>query len=489
VPQQPLLQLEDLKVADHLLAPGFSFQLSSQNEREILVCEQVLRILPGRRLVMKACAGQQGLVVVKLFFERKEYLRERRGCEWLSSAKIPTARLLSSIEDSARHCYALVFEWLDGVSLQSLCDAGDAESAQLMLSQTSEVVAAMHKEGLRQKDIHLDNFLVVNGQSFVLDAGSVDKHAKPLKASLAKENIACMLAQLPVSNDCDCDRHFAAYSDALELVGFGFPALIVEVRKRRAYRWRHYRRKLARNCTEFVQDKGWSSFVMCRRDADSAELQALLVDPDSAMANGRYLKKGNTATVALIDVAGRPLIIKRYNIKNWLHRAGRFWRASRGWSSWVSAYRLRFDALPTPCPIAIKEERWGPFRGRAYLVCEYVPGVDLLTYYNALSSTSDADVRVAELVEEEVRQLFDGLWQAGVSHGDMKATNILVREDKLQLIDLDAMTIHRTAQSLTSGLESDLKRFFRNWNASQHQRFESVLKSLVGKLASKASPF
>jgi hypothetical protein len=83
---------------------------------------------------------------------------------------------------------------------------------------------------------------------------------------------------------------------------------------------------------------------------------------------------------------GRALLIKRYNLKNLRHALGRLWRPSRAWHSWREAHRLLFFDIPTPRPLALIEERCGPLRRRAWLICEYCPGPNLLRHLSADSA-------------------------------------------------------------------------------------------------------
>ncbi|MBW1746795.1 MAG: hypothetical protein JRJ25_11240 [Deltaproteobacteria bacterium] len=88
----------------------------------------------------------------------------------------------------------------------------------------------------------------------------------------------------------------------------------------------------------------------------------MIADPDSVIDSSRLLKEGNSSTVALAEVNGKLLVIKRYNIKNFIHALKRYLRNTRAWTSWRNAHRLELLGIPTPKPIAFLERRWGPFR-------------------------------------------------------------------------------------------------------------------------------
>jgi len=53
-----------------------------------------------------------------------------------------------------------------------------------------------------------------------------------------------------------------------------------------------------------------------------------------------------------------------------------------------------------------------------------------------------------------------------ITHGDLKASNILLRWERPVLIDLDATYQHRTVKSYHNALNNDVRRFLQNWQNS-----------------------
>ena len=62
--------------------------------------------------------------------------------------------------------------------------------------------------------------------------------------------------------------------------------------------------------------------------------------------------------------------------------------------------------------------------------------------------------------------LFSSLHSLRISHGDLKATNLLFDDGKVFVIDLDAVCQHRSQQSYASAWRRDRERLLRNWPAS-----------------------
>jgi tRNA A-37 threonylcarbamoyl transferase component Bud32 len=76
-----------------------------------------------------------------------------------------------------------------------------------------------------------------------------------------------------------------------------------------------------------------------------------------------------------------------------------------------------------------------------------------------------------------VRQLI----RANISHGDMKATNFIVTNNGLELIDLDAMQIHASHAKTVVAINTDIDRLLRNWDeASVKLSFSSALQIALG---------
>ena len=166
----------------------------------------------------------------------------------------------------------------------------------------------------------------------------------------------------------------------------------------------------------------------------------------------------SAATVARIELNGRSLVLKRYNIKNWLHGLKRFWRPSRAWHSWVEGHRLELLGIATPRPLAVVERRWCWLRGRAYLLTEYCGGPDLIARFAPYLESAPPESELAAL-----DRLFAALIRERISHGDLKGHNLFWDEGRWSLIDLDAMRQHRRQASFARAYARDRARFLRNW--------------------------
>lgn len=460
-----VVALDAARLRDAGRQPATPFRVSLADGSEVVV-SRLLRVLPGKRIVGEG--EWQGLhALVKLFVadaSARHWQQEKAGVEALQRAGIPTPELLAATPLSAGG-HVLLTAYLDAA--QSLAEdwlavadfpAGDVAALDV-LCPACRALGAMHAAGLVQQDLHLGNFLRCAGQLFVIDGDAVRVVAsgQPLDERSATRNLGLLLAQLPIVWDGIWDALLDAYRD-----GGGRPPATArlkdDVARARAWRLADFLGKTLRDCTLFAVRRSASRFTaVVRGEVD--RLAPLLASPDDAIARGDLLKGGRTCTVAQVELAGLTLVIKRYNLKNLLHFLERCWRPSRAWHSWREGHRLHFLGISTPAPLALIEERVGPLRRRAFLVCEYCPGRSLL---ELLSPDREPDDDVARAIVS----LFSSLYALRISHGDLKATNLLVHDGKLFVIDLDAVRQHRSQHSYARAWRRDRERLLRNWPAS-----------------------
>jgi serine/threonine-protein kinase RIO1 len=120
---------------------------------------------------------------------------------------------------------------------------------------------------------------------------------------------------------------------------------------------------------------------------------------------------------------------------------------------------LRFYGVATPAPLALVEERFGPLRRRGFLINEFCPGDDLL---HLLAPEREPATDMARAIID----LFRTLHALRISHGDLKASNLLWHEGRVVIIDLDALVEHRSAYGHARAWRRDRERLLRNWPAA-----------------------
>lgn len=435
-----------------------------------LQLQQLLRVLPGQRYV--ALAQWQGRpVLAKLLVGNKaarHFQRELEGARQLAEQGLSTPQLLADGLCEGEGGW-LLFEYLQGA--ESLWEAWRAVERQPLLSVDQQAVLAsalasiaqMHSQGLWQADLHLDNLLQHDGQLYVIDGGGVQVEiaGQPLSRKRVLENLGVFFAQLPVELTPFIEELLVHYLLVNGEHALPLEALLGEVAKVRKWRLRDYLRKAARDCTLFAARIGAFGLRVVRR-ADQAMLQPLLENIDLLTEQGHIYKTGGAATVAQVQLQGRSLVVKRYNVKSLGHWLKRFWRPSRAWHSWIAGNRLQLLGIATPQPLAVLERRWCWLRGRAYLITEYCGGQDIIARFQAFHDGSPPESDLLAL-----DRLFAALLRERISHGDFKGHNLFWddRQACWSLIDLDAMQQHCSARSFARAYARDRARFLRNWPA------------------------
>ena len=450
-------------------APGLplSIELADAAGPAQLQLLSLLRVLPGQRYV-GAGVWRGRTVLAKLMVGAKaarNFQRELNGVRLLAEQGLTTPQLLADGLQEGEGGW-LLFEFLEGA--HSLGDAWDAVASLPVLADEQVAVLAealaaigqMHLKGLWQEDLHLDNLLRQGGKLYLIDGAGicVEDAGKPLSRQKVLENLGVFFAQLPISLEPFIEELLVHYLLSNGEHALPLEALLKQVEKVRAWRLHDFLNKTGRDCWLFSVQQGAFALRAVRREEEPAMLP-VLARADALLDQGHLYKTGGAASVGKVEVDGRTLVIKRYNIKGFAHWLKRFWRPSRAWHSWREGNRLAFLGIATPKPLALLETRFLWLRGKAYLVTEHLPGPDIIERFAPYVDQGDAPE--AELAALD--RLFADLLRERISHGDLKGHNVFWADGRWALIDLDSMCQHRSASSFAAAYARDRARFMRNW--------------------------
>lgn len=450
----------------------FDLLVLKKDQQLQLTVSRLFRVLPGKRLVVLAdCQGQK--FVLKIFIGRtaaKYVVKEKEGTEAISGLGLQTPKFMWKADLPDGNGYVLAFQYLDNcVGLEELWDNTAEVGDKLnVLQESVSILAAMHIQGLRQKDIHLNNFVVFGGDIFTIDGGGMDlsKKGKPLKKSSSLENLARFFSQFHPVNDVLIDQVYPVYEQLRKWPkdNLGSRNLTIMTRQKRGERKKHFVEKTLRDCSRFVCESSLHRFMVCERSRYSDDLVKLLAQPDTfiqhAAETGKLLKNGNSATVALVHTDQGPLVIKRYNSKSLWRIFRKAFRKSRALNSWVSAHELHFLGISSVKPVAMLEQGFGPFTRTAYFVSDYVEGNNADFYCGV---EEEVQISIKREAKEQMIEILVALKDAMISHGDMKASNFRLTAHGVVLLDLDAMKTHSDQKIFKKALNKDLGRFLENW--------------------------
>jgi len=447
--------------------PPFTLKVRTWSPRggcEEVVCRGVLRTLGRTRTVYDATWGDRR-IVLKVFtkFGKALYhaLREWRGLRQLEARQINAPKPLFFGRNSAG--WVVATAWLEGAvtTAELWREAGIDEKKVQVLSIVARELARQHDRGVVQSDVHLGNFMVRDDEVFTLDPAMVHFRRGPIDRRRALSHVAQLLCTLPEGADPAIESVFREYAKARSwTIG---PQEVEEFReehrrrRRRTVEWglRKFQRENRRH--QAIRQDRWRGLAD-RKLSESVSLDEITAGLDEAMTRGRILKDGRTTFISRATLGGIEVVIKRYNHKGLFHALRHTLKGSRGRRNWLSANRLSLLNIPTPKPLAYIDEYRGPFLHRSYFIAEFVNGRDL---YKILRDGSVPEDRKRRLIDGVVDTL-NWMMHHGITHGDLKHTNILCEGDRLVFTDLDGMQVHRIAWLQRLMHKRDLARFLRD---------------------------
>ncbi|WP_330206804.1 lipopolysaccharide kinase InaA family protein [Pseudomonas sp. AM14(2022)] len=464
------MRLSELKNAGRAPSLPLTISLADAAGPADLQLLNLLRVLPGQRYV-GAGVWRGRPVLAKLLVGSKaarHFQRELAGVKLLAEQGLTTPLLLADGLQDGEGGW-LLFEFLEGAEslgeawqkVESLPVLADEQSA--VLAEALGAIGQLHGKGLWQEDLHLDNLLRQGGQLYLIDGAGIcaETAGQPLSRQKVLENLGVFFAQLPKSLEPFTEELLVYYLLSNSEHALPLEALQKQIAKVRAWRLKDYLIKVGRECTLFSVQRGAFALRAIRREEEAAMLP-VLDQADALLDQGHLYKTGGAASVGKVEVAGRTLVIKRYNIKGFAHWLKRFWRPSRAWHSWREGNRLAFLGIATPKPLAVLEKRFLWLRSRAYLVTEFLPGPDIIERFAPYVESGAAPESELQALD----RLFARLIAERISHGDFKGHNLFWQEDRWALIDLDSMCQHSSVGSFAAAYARDRARFMRNWPES-----------------------
>lgn len=453
------------------------------NSADPLVRKKVLRTIPSKRIVYEALWGERR-VVAKVFLQKHHAKCEVQGALLIQNVEVNKPELLYRGWAARLPYYVLIYDAvLDSVDLDTAWWEGIQKTRVTILKEVITAVARMHNAGVYQRDLHLRNFLWSDNKVVVIDAETIiaTPNQRPLSEGASLKNLALLLAQFSPEYDVVSESWYSFYANVrhIPFTMSGAATLKKFIAQYRKRHLTHYGKKVQRSNSHMLMKKTWGSYVLFKKSHDSEPLRELLQNPDKFMnAPGAVLlKAGNTCTVAQVEVNGKKLVIKRYNMKNPLHALNRAFRSSRALNCWRQALRLESYRIPTASPVAMVEKRFGPLRSRAYFITEYVEGENLQN----LAETKKLSPEQWAKIATEFQVLFMQFAMLKMSHGDFKSSNFIITNLKPNILDLDAMQVHGNQWFWQKAAKRDYARFMQNWTSLPHlmKLFDHFVKSTV----------
>jgi len=433
-------------------------------------CVELIRLIPGRRAVFRA-EWKNTDVFVKIFLDKNRAAndmdKERAGVKALKDRSITAPALLYSGRLYTDGACILVYESIDhAVNARDAWQEATTRGKSSLLTEFMGLLAQHHEAGLSQQDMHLSNFIIADDKLYTLDAADIKISSSALDVRDSIKNLAMFFSLLHKAYNTLIIK---AYNEYSTLRKWQHPQDHVQVLQKkienlRQYKKKKYLKKIFRECSEFVCNKSFRKYIVYDRRYDTEQFRKNINNPDHCFDEGdrNIIKRGNTCTIATCVIDHNTFVIKRYNIKNVMHACKRAFRKTRAMNSWLNAHRLIIDDIHSARPVALIENRFGPLRGKAWFIMRHVNGMSCVDYF--ASDTIQMDDK--KIMANRIAELFEKLAMHRLGHGDMKATNIIIKNGQPVLLDLDAMREHKSDASLKRAITKDVQRFLENWEGS-----------------------
>jgi tRNA A-37 threonylcarbamoyl transferase component Bud32 len=192
---------------------------------------------------------------------------------------------------------------------------------------------------------------------------------------------------------------------------------------------------LPRLLRERIGGLTWSTRV----DQPPTWWRTVLADPESSLRHPPWhLKDSRNVTLARIpppDSGQSGLVLRRLNYGRWRARFRDLFRPSRAQRAFRVALVLEAAGLPVARALAVADRRWWRWPQHAYLVSDQIEKAQ------TLAQVAHGRVAWPRSLVRAVAVLLAHLHESGFIHGDLKASNILIKTDTGDpwLIDFDGV--------------------------------------------------
>jgi tRNA A-37 threonylcarbamoyl transferase component Bud32 len=331
----------------------------------------------------------------------------------------------------------VAMEWIEGVALPDALRAPPARRRALLAS-LGELVAGVHRAGWAHGDLHAGNVRVARGVPWLLDW----QRSRRTNARGARQRDLAFLEESLVPYTSRADRmrvRRAALGvrrplgrEARAALRAAGEAVARRARERAASRMRDALREgriYAR--AEWAGARG----MRLRALPTDAAASALRQHAEAVAAHdARLLDADARAAISAVALGEQRAVVKETPWRGPLRALADLARGSPARRAWLAAHGLRARGLGAPRPLAYLERRRLGLPVASWLVLE-----DLRP---AMAANLLA-ARAEEALDALARLLVE-LHRAGVDHGDLKATNVLL-DAALgpALVDLEAVRFRR----------------------------------------------
>lgn len=233
------------------------------------------------------------------------------------------------------------------------------------------------------------------------------------------------------------------------------------------------------NNLRFISQKKYNYHLLCAKKYFDS-IAAVVNDLDVLLDNKNNVFYKNTAgdatTIAVVSIDGHKFVVKRYNIRGFWHFLKNIFRKSYAHKAWFNIKVLKGLNIPTLTPVALIEKYIGPFKGKSYLITEYIEnGIRGCDYF---AEGEEAKPEWEQIVKN-IADIAAKLKQAFIEHRDFQYGNILIVGSTPILHDLEHMKYYQNnSPKFQKAFQKDIDHFldFVKSNPTAHTMFIEAFK-------------
>ncbi|MBF8275218.1 MAG: kdkA 1 [Candidatus Brocadiaceae bacterium] len=327
------------------------------------------------------------------------------------------------------------------ITLRQLPEDSRSVSKGLFLKKLISYVKTLHACGLYHGELHAENVLVGKngGDFYLIDLGRLKCREKTPTAWKIYDLSRLLYSILDVCSPNEITSAIDDYAgDMSNAVGKrSFHAEVFEQIRRIKQRHGVGKTKKCLRNNELFKTMTYNKYTInMRREWDIAALEGLLCRHTDSLEKRRdnvikFSHKTAITHLPLSDESGKLVCVKEYRYPSAFKKCFYPFFRSPAWNAWFAAHGLIAADVLTPKPIALIEEKRTGMIKKSFLITEGI--FDCRPCYKYIRNTfgnREKEVafpvkrRFAACLAASFRQLHD----AAIYHGDLKESNIIVRE-------------------------------------------------------------
>lgn len=411
--------------------------------------------LPGKPVYVKHYPPHDLITRFRNRFLQAKAQREWQRTVQLQERAVPTIKPVAVGQHPQLGSYFISEEIPEAQTLEQLFLSMSVEEpgssfspvTKLVIAELAHFLAEMLQHGIIHDDLHAGNILVhtdVDGNRhwYLIDPYCIQ--AKPPSDHQALLHTLTLIGQslwplMPAQHRLYGWVLFRRAS------GFRFHRqeerellqLLLQRIDRRLYtNWHQRVRRCTKANRDFYELRIRRMHAWAHRSVPADWLSRFLYDPNQVFHSpeAQLLKQSRHGQVIQVQTEHKPITITQFRPRHWLDRWLGNWRTSPARRCYEMAYRLETACIPIAKPLAVVEQKRHGKLLCSYYLHEYLDHSQRLDAF-----WMDADGVSRRQLILQLATLMQQLHHYRLSHRDLKATNILVRQEpsglKLYLID------------------------------------------------------